>query len=277
MAPEHPFPIPTEDCFTVTKYVMKNPENFNINNDQIVLSGDSAGANAVAVISQRLLKSNLHRPKLQVLIYPWVQKIFAKTPSQTRYAATGLTGRGKIGLSKFASWYLGITNVTEEIRSIFLESHLFGMIEGEKERERILGYFDISKIPLAYKPDPVYYETHERVNVPTKVPEHSILRREPELAEKYRTLLDPRVSPLLARNEDLIGLPKAYFIVLEWDPIKDEGLLYAQRLKEAGVDVTIGFYEKAFHGCVGMTQQATGYQISRNMQADLIKYLSENL
>jgi len=42
--------------------------------DKINLS-DSAGGNAVAVVSQRLLAENLKQPKLQVLIYPWLQMV----------------------------------------------------------------------------------------------------------------------------------------------------------------------------------------------------------
>ena len=38
-----------------------------------------------------------------------------------------------------------------------------------------------------------------------------------------------------------------YFILVEFDELKDEGLLYAERLKEANVDCKIAFYENAFH------------------------------
>jgi acetyl esterase/lipase len=278
MAPEHPFPTPTDDCFTVTKYVMENAEKLGLDKNRICVGGDSAGANAVAVVTQQLLKKKITpMPKLEILIYPWVQKLNTKLPSLIRYENTDPLGYAGIGLSKLSSWYLGITNVTSEINAIFRENHLFGLIENKLERERILSYFDLTRIPRVYKPDPSYYETYGKMEWPKKVPEHSILRRELKLAEKFRNLLDTRVSPLLARTEDLIGLPKAYFIVLEWDTYKDDGLLYAQRLKDAGVEVEIGFYEKAFHGIVPMVRNQTGYQKARDMQRDLVEYLRTNL
>lgn len=43
MAPEHPFPTPTNDCFTVAKYVVENYKKFNINPDKLIIAGDSAG------------------------------------------------------------------------------------------------------------------------------------------------------------------------------------------------------------------------------------------
>lgn len=56
---------------------------------------------------------------------------------------------------------------------------------------------------------------------------------------------DPRVSPML--TEDLAGLPRAIVVVAS-DPLRDEGLRYAERLKEAGVPVELLDYPRLIHG-----------------------------
>jgi len=62
--------------------------------------------------------------------------------------------------------------------------------------------------------------------------------------------LDWRASPLL--HENLAGLPPALVITAGYDPLRDEGLEYAQRLSEAGNRSTLVCYERQIHGFITM-------------------------
>jgi len=62
-------------------------------------------------------------------------------------------------------------------------------------------------------------------------------------------------SPSRARDEDLVALPPAYVSVMEFDPLRDEGLDYAVRMIRAGVPVELHHFPGTFHGS-GMVQTA---------------------
>jgi acetyl esterase len=59
---------------------------------------------------------------------------------------------------------------------------------------------------------------------------------------------DPRASPLLA--EDLSGLPPAFIVTCGFDPLRDEGEAYAERLREAGVPAALRREADLVHGFV---------------------------
>jgi acetyl esterase len=63
-------------------------------------------------------------------------------------------------------------------------------------------------------------------------------------------LADLRASPLLA--PELAGLPAALVLTAGYDPLKDEGLQYAQRLSEAGVSCSCVCFERQIHGFITM-------------------------
>jgi acetyl esterase/lipase len=55
----------------------------------------------------------------------------------------------------------------------------------------------------------------------------------------------PFASPI--RASDLAGLPPAYIVVAQHDPLRDEGLAYAAALESAGVPVTVARYDDQIH------------------------------
>jgi acetyl esterase len=56
---------------------------------------------------------------------------------------------------------------------------------------------------------------------------------------------DPRISPLAAK--DVSGLPPAYIMLAGFDPLHDEGLAYAEKLRGAGVSVAVADYPDMVH------------------------------
>ncbi len=61
-----------------------------------------------------------------------------------------------------------------------------------------------------------------------------------------RSNVSPYAAP--ARADDLSGLPPAYVMTCEHDPLRDEGIVYAMGLMAAGVQVEIHNYPGTVHG-----------------------------
>jgi acetyl esterase len=76
-----------------------------------------------------------------------------------------------------------------------------------------------------------------------------------------------------ARAEDLTGLPPAYVTACQFDPLRDEGIDYAQRLMHAGVPTELRHYPGTFHGSGMITEAA----ITKRMNADTLDALRRGL
>jgi acetyl esterase len=59
------------------------------------------------------------------------------------------------------------------------------------------------------------------------------------------TPADPRISPL--RANDISGLPRTYIHTAEFDPFRDEGRVYADRLAASGVEVSYTCHPGMIH------------------------------
>ncbi len=65
-------------------------------------------------------------------------------------------------------------------------------------------------------------------------------------------LADLRLSPLLAK--DLAGLPPAFVLTAGYDPLRDEGRAYVNRLIDAGIKTTYVNYPGTIHGFFSLTR-----------------------
>ena len=72
LAPKHPFPILTEDCYEALKWAMENADTLGI--DKIALGGDSAGGCLTAAVSLMARDRLNFKPVFQMLIYPFTDR-----------------------------------------------------------------------------------------------------------------------------------------------------------------------------------------------------------
>lgn len=200
-------------------------------------------------------------------------------PSSLEYWKSGLIST-TISLQKMSALYVGFKEASEEIENAILFNNHTALVSDKALKQKIMSHLDVSIIPGKYKAGKQYYKRYDMIKkslYPEKLDEGNIFKKNKRAADLVSRFTDPRVSPLLADDSKLVGLPKAYFIVLEWDCSKDEGLMYAERLRKAGVHVDTGFYEDAFHGIITFTHPVLGFQKAFQIRDDMVKYLKANL
>jgi acetyl esterase/lipase len=70
LAPEHPFPIPLEDCYAALAWMHAQADSLCILPDRIAIAGASAGGGLAAGLAQLAHDRKQIRPVFQLLIYP---------------------------------------------------------------------------------------------------------------------------------------------------------------------------------------------------------------
>ena len=104
LAPEHPYPIPLEDCYAGLSWVVQHAERLGIDPARLVVAGSSAGAGLAAALA--LLARDRGGPPLarQVLIYPMLDD--RQTTPSSQLDGTAVWGRPANRLGWHA--YLGL-------------------------------------------------------------------------------------------------------------------------------------------------------------------------
>jgi acetyl esterase len=170
VAPENKFPAAVNDSYNAFKWIAAHGSEFGGDTSRIALFGISAGANLVAVITQKAKKEGFNNKiKLQIL-----NGLPADLSPQNMETSVSYQQNAKGYWQTKAACYFAVE---------------------------------------LYAPG------------------------------QYN---NPEVSPLLTK--DMKGLPPAVIINAEFDPLRDDGILYAAKLRKAGVKV----WEKCFPGQIHM-------------------------
>jgi acetyl esterase/lipase len=244
--------------------------NLNLDVTRIILAGDSAGANIASILSLKFIQDGKYKPKLQALVYPPTQYFNFLLPSSIQYSNLEPTSRAKLSL-----FHMGLKRVNK-IQEEFLIKNLHTLLIQDKDlRKEYENRLRIDLIPEIYRINKNYYNNSESLNnfiYPTDE-EYNIEDCDKDFRNLVKNLFNYNISPGLLDDESLKDQPTTLVLVCEHDTRKDEGLIYAERLKNAGNSVDVQFYENGFHG-IFMSENSL---VSKKMRLDLIDFIKKKL
>ncbi|ERE87722.1 arylacetamide deacetylase-like protein [Cricetulus griseus] len=253
LAPKYHFPRQFEDVYDALRWFLQEDilERYGVDPQRVGVSGDSAGGNLAAAVAQQIVQDPDVKTKLKVqaLVYPALQALDMNLPSYQEGLYFPILS--PLLMTRFWSEYFTTDRTLE--KAMLLNQHV------PMESSHLFQFVNWSSLlPERYKKG-YFYKS------PT--PGSS------ELSKKYPGFLDVKACPLLANDNILSQLPRTYIITCQYDVLRDDGLMYAMRLQNAGVHVTHHHVENGFHGAFTLH----GFKISYRLQNQYFSWLMENL
>ena len=133
---------------------------------------------------------------------------------------------------------MGYNRVSYDFESLLESNNHTTLLNNDLElKNKLMSYLDVSLIPAEYKKSRDYYKHYNPDNYyPTDhINDHYLIQKDNKLKGLIKKTWTDDLSPGLADEHNLKGLPKTYFILVEWDTFKDQGLIYSERLRRAGI------------------------------------------
>ncbi|XP_034023623.1 neutral cholesterol ester hydrolase 1-like [Thalassophryne amazonica] len=261
LAPEAVFPDQYHDSLAASRAFVSPSvlEHYGIDPQRLCVSGDSAGGNLAAAVAQEFGSDDslTVKFKAQALIYPVLQALDFATPSYQQNQAVPILYRPV--MARYWLMYLGANSSLEPL--LLANNH-------SSQDQTAISAHTRSKVdwttllPEQHKKhfQPVFKETGS-VGVVSDVP----------------GLTDVRAAPLLAEQGVLSRTPKAYVMTCEFDVLRDDGLMYARRLLDAGVAVTSDHYDDGFHGCMVFAFLPVMSSVGWRSMNNFIHWLDQNV
>ncbi|CAF0754677.1 unnamed protein product [Adineta ricciae] len=285
LAPEYPYPRAIEECYYAYAWILKNANKLGWNGKTLLLVGDSAGGNLVTIVTIKAIEAGLRKPDGIICFYTPFLLGYSMSPSRLMAIMDPLLNTGF--LWRCLAAYAGI-KADEEPAHDALESAAasedVGDIPAGKRRkiEKTLSSSDETAIDTAklsttnqnpeYIRDDTYYTRLGDI----------MGSRQAKLLRKLRESTlpnNPYMSPLRASDDVLRQFPTTYLVACHQDPLLDDSVTFARRLRSLSVEhhmvivhnVTHGFlsfYNANYHckkaADLVMSDLARRYEIARS-------------
>lgn len=232
LSDSYKYPFQLKYCYYLSKNIIDNISGLcnHVDKKKVIIYGSSSGCYISLYVLKMLYRDGYEKPKLNIMIYPWLQMITLNTSSFLRYSDNSQ----RFIFSSIICSYIGIETSNANIgKALYiLESNtLFLFVKFDMLKK----IFNMNNIELKYRKD---YNLNFSYNIP------DFKKIDFEILKKMLKLI--QLSPLL--DEDLNYIVDTYFVSYETDPFKDEGHFFRKRLMELNKLAHFEYVENDIHG-----------------------------
>ncbi|XP_070767410.1 hormone-sensitive lipase [Enoplosus armatus] len=274
LAPEAPFPRALEECFYAYCWALRNHHLLGWTGEKVCLAGDSAGGNLSVTTSMRAAAFGVRMPDGIVAAYPATLLTAYASPSRLLTLMDPLLPLSV--LSRCLSAYAGKSPQTEtqveKVSTLSLvrrDTALMLRDFRQGASNWIHSLLDSNRAsaspstaaetpPGATGPHSCKPKTNEKLEHPREFPLGFEPLRSEQLTEmkveSSPVVKDPFCSPLLAPDSMLKGLPPVHIVACALDPMLDDSVMFAKRLRNIDQPVTLCVVDDLPHGFLSLSQ-----------------------
>ncbi|XP_062866885.1 lipase, hormone-sensitive a isoform X2 [Trichomycterus rosablanca] len=263
LAPEAPFPRALEECFYAYCWALKNCHLLGSTAERVCLAGDSAGGNLCITVSMKAMSHGVRVPDGIMAAYPATLLTMDASPSRLLTLIDPVLPLSV--LNKCINAYTGLdTGSLQPMQQLDTlaalgrdTAHLLENIRQEASNW-LQSLFDPTSSEAARS------STSSRNAVPGRQQSASEF---PEGFEPLRSgcpaeiqipctpiMRNPFVSPLLAPDSLLKGLPPVHLVASGLDALLDDSVMFAKKLRSINQPVTLTVVDDLPHGFLSLVQ-----------------------
>ncbi|KAM4630567.1 lipase, hormone-sensitive a isoform 1-T2 [Polymixia lowei] len=288
LSPEAPFPRALEECFYAYCWALKNCHLLGSTAERVCLAGDSAGGNLCITVSMKAISCGIRVPDGIMTAYPATLLTTDASPSRLLTLIDPLLPLGV--LAKCLNAYAGVESQTVQravgtgtLSSLGRDTALLlsdltqgasNWIQSFLDPMRTTGRAGSPSVVEKRSPSNETQRTSPHTSPPTSgdptdYPDGFEPLRSNCLATIHQSscpiIKNPFVSPLLAPNNLLRGLPPVHIVASALDALLDDSVMFAKKLRDMDQPVSLTVVEDLPHGFLSLSQFSKETEVASNI------------
>lgn len=274
LSPEAPFPRALEECFYAYCWALNNCHLLGSTAERVCLAGDSAGGNLCITVSMKAMSTGIRVPDGIMAAYPATLLTTDASPSRLLTLIDPLLPLGV--LTKCINAYAGIDYQTAQpavgsstLSTLGRDTAMLLSELTQGASNWIQSFLDprrasggtLSRLSSQRRSETCKTSTQAAIpNCGAQIyyPQGFEPLRSESLAMVNPTscpvIRNPFVSPLLAPDSMLRGLPPVHIVASALDALLDDSVMFAKKLRAMGQPVSLTVAEDLPHGFLSLSQ-----------------------